>query len=225
MLDAQERSQVKSSRKNNSSNCELPESPNFLSTPFGVLGADLPGSSGKTRVYSNKFVSLSGQSLRDFQQLRLADSSKNCLSQRRAAHHNCGTSNDLGIRPAIVKYTAKAPNGCASNYSFKPRPLRGLAHALVCSTPLRRCASRLNSGVRQRTKRFFCAFPRTGRPRFSKFFWPLSHLSHDFGDFRSKVLAWGTISGVWLRMIKHWPPTSAGLHQVTIGSRLVRLSP
>ena len=49
---------------------------------------------------------------------------------------------------AIFKYTAKAPTECASNYSFKPRPLRGLAHALVCSTTLGRCAFRLNSGVR-----------------------------------------------------------------------------
>ena len=36
----------------------------------------------------------------------------------------------------------------APNYSFKPRPLRGLAHALSCTTTLGRCASRLNSGVR-----------------------------------------------------------------------------
>ena len=54
----------------------------------------------------------------------------------------------------IFKYTAKAPTECASNYSFKPRPLRGLAHALSCSTPLGRCASRLNSGVRQPMRNF-----------------------------------------------------------------------
>ena len=34
------------------------------------------------------------------------------------------------------------------NYSFKPRPLRGSAHALSCSTPPCRKAVRLNSGVR-----------------------------------------------------------------------------
>ena len=111
------------------------------------------------------------------------------------------------------------------NNSFKPRPLRGSTCAVSCTTPPSRYASRLNSGVRQRTKSFFCAFPQSGRPRFSKFFWPLSHLSHDFGDIRSKVLAWGTVSGDWLRMFKHRPPTSAGLHHVTTVSRLVRLSP
>ena len=110
---------------------------------------------GKAHVYSNKLVRLSRQSLRDFQQSRLADFSKDHGGQGQAAHHNCDTSNDSGIRPTIVKYTAKAPNGCASNYSFKPRPLRGLAHALVCSTTLGRCASRLNSGVRPRIKQFF----------------------------------------------------------------------
>jgi hypothetical protein len=78
----------------------------------------------------------------------LGDFSKHRGGQGQAAHHNCATLNDSGIRPAIVKCTAKAPNGCASNYSFKPRPLRGLVHALSCNTSLGRCASRLNSGVR-----------------------------------------------------------------------------
>ena len=53
-----------------------------------------------------------------------------------------------GLRAAIVKYTAKAPHGCASNYSFKPRPLRGSANAVSCTTSPRRYAVRLNSGVR-----------------------------------------------------------------------------
>ncbi len=33
-------------------------------------------------------------------------------------------------------------------YSFKPKPLRGLAHAVSCTTPRGRYAGRLNSGVR-----------------------------------------------------------------------------
>ena len=40
-----------------------------------------------------------------------------------------------------------AENG--SNYSFKPRPLRGSACAVSCTTPPSRYASRLNSGVRR----------------------------------------------------------------------------
>ena len=35
-----------------------------------------------------------------------------------------------------------------SNYSFKPRPLRGSANAVSCTTSPSRCAVRLNSGVR-----------------------------------------------------------------------------
>jgi len=35
-----------------------------------------------------------------------------------------------------------------SNKSFKPRPLRGSAHAVSCTTPPRRYAVRLNSGVK-----------------------------------------------------------------------------
>ncbi len=56
------------------------------------------------------------------------------------------------------------------NYSFKPRPLRGSACAVSCTTPPGRAAVRLNSGVRQRTKKFFCVFPPLDRPRFSKIF-------------------------------------------------------
>ena len=41
-----------------------------------------------------------------------------------------------------------APFTHASNYSFKPRPLRGSANAVSCTTTPRRYAVRLNSGVR-----------------------------------------------------------------------------
>ena len=34
------------------------------------------------------------------------------------------------------------------NYSFKPRPLRGSAYAVICTTTPSRAAARLNSGVR-----------------------------------------------------------------------------
>ena len=81
VLDAQERSQMKRSRKNNCALCHLPASRN---TRFRVLGVDLPSSGGKAGVYSHKFVGLSGQSLRDFQQSRLADFSKHRGSQGQA---------------------------------------------------------------------------------------------------------------------------------------------
>ena len=47
-----------------------------------------------------------------------------------------------------MKYATKASTECASNNSFKPRPLRGSAYALSCSTTPCRAAARLNSGVR-----------------------------------------------------------------------------
>ena len=38
------------------------------------------------------------------------------------------------------------------NYSFKPRPLRGSAYAVSCTTTPSRCAVRLNSGVSAQVK-------------------------------------------------------------------------
>ena len=98
----------------------------------------------------NAFVTSNNHAWRISQNIAVAK------GERFTASETCSATS--GIRTAIVKYAAKAPNGCASNYSFKPRPLRGSANAVSCTTTPRRYAVRLNSGVRPRLKQFFlCA--------------------------------------------------------------------
>ncbi len=52
----------------------------------------------------------------------------------------------------MARRSSSASWSSASNYSFKPRPLRGSANAVSCTTTPRRYAVRLNSGVRAHMK-------------------------------------------------------------------------
>ena len=101
---------------------------------------------------------------------------------------------------AIFKYTAKAPTECASNYSFKPRPLRGLAHALSCNTPLGRCASRLNSGVR-RGKQFNATQTKRRRIAWIYNFIDQRRACERTRQFLARELASSALEPTWLLRI------------------------
>ena len=74
------------------------------------------------------------------------------------------------------------------NYSFKPRPLRGSAYALSCSTTPRRYAVRLNSGVMP-LKSLCCGwFPATSRCSPRQAFVPLQLICRGCGQHRCPVL-------------------------------------
>ncbi len=110
---------------------------------------DLPGSAGKAHLNSNKGVGFPGKafatsnnSARGF-----AHSIAVATGERSTTAETCSASSNP--RAAILKCAAKASTECASNYSFKPRPLRGSANAVSCTTPPCRYAVRLNSGVRR----------------------------------------------------------------------------
>jgi len=90
-----------------------------------------------------------------------------------------------------------------SNYSFKPRPLRGSARAVTCTTPPSRCVARLNSGVRALNlisiPQELLSYYSSGRPLvceldatpFGCEFWPVEELEAYNSDYQVQELAPG----------------------------------
>ena len=100
------------------------------------------------------------------------------------------------------------------NKSFKPRPLRGSAHALSCSTTPCRKAVRLNSGVRRRFEQFslcdsrYLIVARISRhlPAADGFrSWGFGHI------FRANLISSSIVGRASLRTLEHWPLTGRWL--------------